>query len=182
MNFILKKYQHAPTHLFIEISKYFFTGAIYQKQRLLTGAKTKEIFIEQLIRFIKKYNWELLEWIVLENHYHFLAQVTNSSVMPKVINTIHKTSAFYIKKELKLQTRPFWYQYWDRCIRNDKHFYETAMYILYNPIKHHYVDNLRDYPFSSFHIRLQQEEQELKNKFIESKPQSIHYYDDIDNF
>jgi putative transposase len=182
MQFALKKYQHAPAHLYLDEGYYFFTGAVYQKRKLLTTPKTKEIFIEYLFRFIEKYCWELFEWVVLDNHYHFLCKIAESLKMPIVINSLHKTTAFYIKKELNIQVKPFWYQYWDRCIRNDKHYFETATYILYNPIKHEYVEDLKEYPYSSFPIRYQQERENLKANFLEYKPQYISYYDDIDDF
>lgn len=182
MSLTIKRYPHAPTHWFIDDFYYFFTGAVYQKRCLLTTPTTKEIFIKYLFQFIEKYQWELFDWVVLENHYHFLAKVNKGADIPRFINTLHKTSAFYIKKELNIEVKPFWYQYWDRCIRNEKHYYETATYILYNPVKHHYVENLNDYAFSSFHIRKAQEEERLRENFLTYKPQKITYYNDIDDF
>ena len=155
MTFTIKKYAHAPTHWFIDDYYYFFTGAVYQKRCLLTTPTTKEIVIKYLFQFIEKYRWELFDWVVLENHYHFLAKVNRGGDIPRFINTFHKTSAFHIKKELDIDIKPFWYQYWDRCIRNEKHFYETATYILYNPVKHGYVEDLNDY--SSFKSRVQED-------------------------
>ena len=102
--------------------------------------------------------------------------------MPILINSLHKTSTFYIKKVLKINIEPFWYQYWDRWIRDDKHYYETATYILYNPIKHNYVEDLKNYPFSSFPIRMKQEEDNLRKYFLKYKPQNLSYYNEIDNF
>lgn len=182
MQVSLKKYRHAPAHLFLDEGYYFFTGAVFQKQHLLTTPITKKIFIEKLHHFTTKYGWELFEWVVLENHYHFLTQIAQSQDMPKLINALHKTTAFHIKNELGIQIKPFWYQYWDRCIRNDRHFYETTNYVLYNPIKHHYVEDLKEYPFSSFPIRYQQEKDDLKANFLKYRPQEIEYYDDIDDF
>ena len=182
MSFIIKKYSHAPTHWLIDDFYYFLTGAVYQKKRYLTTTKTKEIFIKYLLQYIKKYNWDLFDWVVLENHYHFLARVASGADIPLLQNTLHKTSAFHIKKALALNVNPFWYQYWDRCIRNEKHYFETATYILYNPVKHRYVDNLNDYAFSSFHIRKEQEEEKLRDNFLTYKPQHVKYYDDIDDF
>jgi len=182
MGLIIKKYRHAPTHWFSDDFYYFFTGAVYHKKRLLNTAETKDIFINCLFQFIEKFNWELLDWVVLENHYHFLAKVHKSEDMPRLINVLHKTSAFHIKKELNLAVKPFWYQYWDCCLRDERHFFETANYILYNPVKHGYVDNLNNYPFSSFSMRMSQEEAELRKNFLLYKPQEIRYYDDIDDF
>ncbi|MBN2411408.1 transposase [candidate division KSB1 bacterium] len=182
MSLITKNYKHAPAHWFINDFCYFFTGAVYQKKRLLTTPKTKELFIKYLFQFMKKYNWELFEWVVLENHYHFLAKVTRGTDIPFFINSLHKTTTYHIKNALRINIKPFWYQYWDRCIRSEKHYYETATYILYNPVKHHYVDNLNNYEFSSFHQSKEQNEDGLKKCFLTYKPQDIMYYNDIDDF
>lgn len=178
----LKTYKHAPAHLFVDVHVYFITGSAYRKQRLLKTKQAKDIFRDYLFHFCEKYSWGLHEWVVLDNHYHFLAKVFKSVDLPKVINSIRKTTAFYIKKELKTQVNPFWYQYWDRCIRDEKHYYETATYILYNPVKHGYVNNLNEYPFSSFHEKYKNDRDDLRKKFHKYKPQSICYYDELDDF
>ena len=182
MELVIKKYEHAPAHWFIDDFYYFFTGTVYKHRCLLKSAEAKELFIKYLFQFIQKYHWELLEWVVLDNHYHFLAKIARSDDMPRFFNTLHKTSAFYLKKMLHIEVKPFWYQYWDRCIRNEKHYFETATYILYNPVKHGYVDDLNDYPYSSFYVRMQQEEDELRKLFLRYKPQRVRYYDGIDKF
>jgi hypothetical protein len=79
-----------------------------------------------------------------------------------MINSLHKTSAYHIKRNLKIQVEPFWYQYWDRCIRNDEDYYKTAFYIQYNPIKHGLVENIKYYPYSSYHESHGEEEESLK--------------------
>lgn len=182
MSLIIKNYRHAPTHWFIDDFYYFFTGAIYQKKRLLILPDAKDLFVEYMFKYIEKYNWELLEWVVLENHYHFLAKVDKGDDVSRFFNTLHKTSAFYLKKLLKVDIKPFWYQFWDRCIRNERHYFETATYVLYNPVKHKYVENLNDYPHSSFKLRKQEDEFGLRDQFLEYKPKTITYYDDIDDF
>ncbi|HPG41649.1 MAG TPA: transposase [bacterium] len=161
---------------------YFFTGAVYQKKHLLTNHKTKSVFIDTLMLLIKKFNWELCEWVVLENHYHFLAKVSKAQDISRFFNTLHKTTAFHIKKTLNIEIKPFWYQYWDKCIRDEKHYYETATYIMYNPVKHNYVTNLNDYEFSSFHSNKNEDEEALRKTFITYKPQTINYYNEIDDF
>src|SRR4030067_249667 len=86
MSLTIKKYHHAPTHWFMDDCYYFFTGAVYQKKPLLATATAKELFIKYLFAFIEKYKWQLLEWVVLDNHYHFLVKVSNSLNIPRFIN------------------------------------------------------------------------------------------------
>ena len=179
---ILKKYKHAPAHLFIDDSTYFFTGAVYQKKRLLKTPEAKNLFIKYLYHFVEKYRWELFEWAVLENHHHFLTKVPQSKEIPRFINALHKTSAFHIQQSINVKSKPFWYQYWDRCIRNEKHYFETATYILYNPVKHGYVDDLNGYEFSSFRNQKEQDQEVIQKKLKMYNPDKIEYYKDVDDF
>ena len=178
----LKKYRHAPTHLFIDDSYYFFTGAVYKKKKMIKTPEVKQIFIKYLFHFTEKYDWELFEWVVLENHYHFLAKVTKSKTIPFLINSLHKTSAFHIMGSINEKVKPFWYQYWDRCIRNEKHYFETATYILYNPIKHGYVNHVSEYKFSSFNSFKEEDQAMIQKKIKRYRPDKIKYYKEIDNF
>ena len=182
MDDLLKKYSHAPAHMFVDNAVYFVTGATYLKKMLLASREAKEIFIKKLYHFCEKYSWDLLEWVILDNHYHFLAKISNSTLMPIAVNTLHKTSAYYIKREMNISINRFWYQYWDHCIRNEKEYYTTANYILYNPIKHNYVKDLKEYPFSSFHIRLEEDEEKLRSRFLNYDPQKLSTYEDYDDF
>jgi putative transposase len=40
--------------------------------------------------------------------------------------------------------------YWDYCPRDQKDYHARLNYLLYNPVKHGYVSDLKDYPQSSF--------------------------------
>jgi len=42
-------------------------------------------------------------------------------------------------------------RFWEHTIRDDDDFARHVDYIHFNPVKHSYVERLRDWPFSSFH-------------------------------
>jgi putative transposase len=42
-------------------------------------------------------------------------------------------------------------RYWEHTIRDDRDFDAHVNYIHFNPVKHEYVKNVRDWPHSSFH-------------------------------
>ncbi len=42
-------------------------------------------------------------------------------------------------------------RYWEHVIRDERDFRQHMNYIHYNPVKHGYVDNPKDWPFSSLH-------------------------------
>jgi len=69
------------------------------------------------------------------------------------MQNIHKLSGFLISQKIQCE-KPIWWNYWDYCLRNEKEYLIRLNYLLNNPIKHGYVTNLNDYPFSSFHSYL----------------------------
>jgi putative transposase len=42
-------------------------------------------------------------------------------------------------------------RYWEHCIRDDRDYEAHVNYIHYNPVKHGYVQNAVDWPYSSIH-------------------------------
>jgi putative transposase len=117
---------------------------------LLKTDQAKDILKDCLFRIQEKFGWMNMEWSIMNNHYHFMARVPKGNDIPKMINTLHKTSAYHIKRNLNIQVEPFWYQYWDRCIRDEDHYLKTANYIIFNPLKHGVTDDIRKYPYSSY--------------------------------
>jgi putative transposase len=178
----LKTYKHAPAHLFIDNRIYFFTGAVYQKKRLLETARAKEVFIDQMIRFHEKYGWKLVDWSVMDNHYHFMSEVAHSRDIPGMINTLHKTSSFHIMKGIGIKVKPFWYQYWDRCIRNEDDLHRTCIYVIFNPLKHGLVADMKDYPFSSYHQRFSDDSENAGKAYKKYRTDQINDFKTMDDF
>lgn len=145
---MIKKSEHTPAHLFRNKTPYFITSAIFQKRRLLTDDR-KERLLEVFHYYFEKFNWELQHWVILDNHYHLLCMSDDGSDLTKIMRPIHGL----LGKEIFLETnceKPVWWNYWDYCPRSEKDYYARLNYLLYNPIKHGYVTDLKDYEFSSF--------------------------------
>lgn len=94
---------------------------------------------------------ELYAWIILDNHLHILIRTKTGKMLGKFINSFQGKSAIELNKMDNNLGRKVWYQYWDRCIRNEKEFYTRINYIHHNPVKHKYVKNIEEYEFSSYH-------------------------------
>ncbi len=56
------------------------------------------------------------------------------------------------QSRLRKNERGLWQRsYWEHQIRDDTDFQRHLDYIHYNPVKHGYVDNATDWPYSSIH-------------------------------
>jgi len=150
IRYMLKRYLHAPAHLFIDDTIYFITGAIYRKRALLTSPDLKHGLLGLFQGYFDKYGWELRHWVILNNHYHLIGKSRKGKDLSALIRNVHIISAKEIHKATCCE-KPVWWNYWDFCPKNEKEYMTRVNYLLFNPVKHGYADNLRDYPFSSFH-------------------------------
>lgn len=148
---MIQQHSHRPTHLFLDEQAYFITGATYQKRPLLKDAETKEMLLQTIQTSFAKYEWKLEYWVILDDHYHLLCKSKYGKDLSALMKSIHGASAANIVQKNHCE-KPVWYNYWDYCPRNEHEYYTRLNYLLNNPIKHGYVENLHDYAFSSFHV------------------------------
>jgi len=146
----LKKYKHAPTHLFIDIYPYFITSGTYLKKHNFASTQMKRILLDIIQEILYKNSDELLAWVILSNHYHLMINFKDPFLLPEIIKKFHSKSAVILQKIEKQQNKKVWYNYWDRCIRDERDCYSKLNYIHFNPVKHGYVENPLDYDFSSY--------------------------------
>jgi putative transposase len=67
--------------------------------------------------------------------------------------------------------RTVWLRFTDRAMRNDSHFIATFNYIHYNPVKHRYVDDAYEWPWSSLQSYLESQGREwLRAQWRASPP------------
>ena len=160
-----KDYLHNPTHIFADDTPYFITGAIYQKRPLLKSAEAKRLLLDRIKVCFDRYFWDLHHWVILDNHYHVLGKSRVGTDLAKLMKDIHAATGYHIKQMTQTRIR-VWWNYWDYCPRNERDYHIRLVYLLNNPVKHGYVDNLHDYPFSSFHQALAvQGEAALRQQF-----------------
>ncbi len=146
---MLKRHNHTPAHLFLDDTTYFITGAIHQKRPLLAAPELKQQLLEQMKQYFARYNWQLHQWIILDNHYHLIGKSVNGKDLTAIMQNIHRASASFVIRATGCE-KPVWWNYWDYCPRDEDDYWVRTNYLLYNPVKHGYVTDLNAYPFSSF--------------------------------
>ena len=147
---MLKKYAHNPAHLFLDDQVYFITAACYEKRRLLRGDEIKKYLLNTLIDYAERINWRFDNWVILDNHYHFSVKSKRGRDLAYLMGNVHRKTAKFIRKVLGFDGKRVWWNYWDYCPRNESDYFKHLNYMLYNPAKHGYVHDLKDYPWSSF--------------------------------
>jgi putative transposase len=171
-DFIYKKYKHNPPHLFVPNTKYLITGATYQRKHFLFNDDNKIALRNSKIKGFTDKGWVLEDWIILNNHYHLMANSPdNTSLLNFIIKDIHRFNALWLKKnisELKNE-EILWYDYWDSCIAYEVSYYSRLNYIWFNQAKHGYVEFPDEWIHGSFYYRVKKEKEYL-DSILEKYP------------
>ena len=144
---------HALPHPFREAGVYMISVANFEHRAIMNSSKRRTEFEVRLLNAIKEITEELIAWVVLPNHYHVLPRVQSLDDVSATLKHLHGT----ISREWNIEDnltgkRRVWYKFADTYIRNDAHLHVAFNYIHYNPVKHGYVRDQYEWPWSSLAV------------------------------
>ena len=103
---------------------------------------------EALLHFDGK-RYQMIEWVVMPNHVHTLVEIHPDSLLPDVLQSWKSFTAHEANRILD-KSGKFWEEeYFDRYIRDAKHFENAVRYIRENPVTAGLVAKAEDWEFSS---------------------------------
>ena len=129
---------------------------------ILANKFCAEIVAENWKYFDSK-RYELFAYVIMPNHVHLLVKTFEEYPIGGLVKTWKSFSAKAIRKLFReggadyqsalpailLNDNPFWQrEYWDRFIRDEKHFNCAINYILENPVKAGLVNSWQDWPWN----------------------------------
>lgn len=148
---IFKTALHNPPHLFVADTLYMLTASIYKKADLMRSPQRKLEWQEAFHEAAKIYQWQIVAWVILNNHYHAIVRsLEHAGNLSKLINSYHKFTARKWNSEDGLNGRQVWWNYWDTCIRSERDYCNRLRYVFWNPVKHGLVEKPEDYRFSNY--------------------------------
>ena len=98
-------------------------------------------------------DYELFEWVVMPNHTHALLRRFGNSEIKDIMEA-HKSYTAHEANQYLNRSGDFWMKdYFDRYVRNERHYWNTVRYIENNPVKARLCKKPSDWPFSSAWFR-----------------------------
>lgn len=159
---------------------YMVTGAVLHNQHLLIEERRKEFVLKTLLERAKLLRWDLQGWVILNNHYHFIAQSPENAItLKKLIQQVHSITAIQINKWDQTPGRQVWFNYWDPCLTYEKSYLARLHYIIMNPVKHGLVDDPEDYPFCSYKWFLEKGGETLQEQVFSQPIDRVKILDDF---
>ena len=151
---------HHPPHIYLDDTWYIITASTLNYTPFLSSGRAKALVRDKLKELIQEFKITLRAWVILDNHYHLLLKTYLGNDLSRFFGRLHGGTSFKINGWDNTSGRQIWHNYWDTCIRNEEGYWMRFNYIHNNPIKHGYVHNLQEWPFSSYHYYLRTEGKE----------------------
>jgi REP element-mobilizing transposase RayT len=112
----------------------------------LQDARIAAMIEENLLRFDGQ-RYHLLHWVIMPNHGHILLRPHSGFLLSRIVHSIKSYTANRANDILS-RSGSFWsVEYFDRYIRDGKHFANTAAYIHANPVRAGLCESARDWQF-----------------------------------
>ena len=139
----------------IEIAGYYHIVNRGVEQRIVfKEADDYEYFEELLCFYVKSYHIILHNYCLMGNHYHLLIEIQQEN-LSKFMKQLNANYAIYFNKKYKRSGHLWQGRFKSWYVTDEAYLYTLMTYIEQNPLKANIVQDLGEYPYSSYHYFLE---------------------------
>jgi REP element-mobilizing transposase RayT len=106
-----------------------------QSGLLLKDPAAARLVVESIHIGAELGQYELNAWAVMSNHVHLLLTPSSPHTLPRIMQSMKSNTSKRISKLLNIEGSIWAPDYFDRYIRDERHFMACALYIENNPLK-----------------------------------------------
>ena len=144
--------------VYIEGGMYFFTVTLKNRK---SNTLTNHIdTLRDSFAFVKKHQpFDIIAIVILPEHLHCIWQLPNNddnyagrwrAIKSRFTRSLIKLG-INLHKNNRGEYNLWQARYWEHTIRDEADLLHHINYIHYNPVKHGWVNSVKDWPYSSFH-------------------------------
>lgn len=120
----------------------------------------KKQFKTLLKGIYSKFNFKIIAWVILPNHYHLLFKSARGKDLQTICQLMHGGTSHEWNIEDQTPGRKVWTNYRDYCPRDRRDFYTHFNYIHHNPVKHRVARTMGEWDYSSYNWYIQRKGKE----------------------
>lgn len=113
---------------------------------VLKDARVAAIIIDNL-RHHDGIKYQLLHWCIMPNHIHLLIEILGDHTMSDIMHSLRSYTANEINRLLGRSGTLWMPEYYDRYIRDQRHYEIATNYILNNPVKAGLAQRPEEWPW-----------------------------------
>lgn len=132
-----------------------YEGAVYHiyqrgnnKEFIFENDNIKSFILNYLKEYNKKFDYELLAYVIMDNHYHLLIK-TNKVDISTIMFYINNLLGKYVNVQLDRTGHAFDSRYRCKLVETDANLIWLLRYIHRNPVKAHICKDINEYRWSS---------------------------------
>ena len=134
----LKRYQQ-------EGDDHFITFSCHGRRPYLSTPSAKDIFLDSLELTRRRYQFEVLGYVVMPEHVHILLSEPAEDLLSKALQSLK------LSVSKRLTQRPFWQpRYYDFNVFTHNKRVEKLKYMHRNPVTRGLVERPEDWPWSTY--------------------------------
>ena len=120
------------------------------KKDIFKSKEDFEVFLKICSNTYKKVKFNLLSYCLMSNHYHFLIQTPDAN-LPDIMRLINQKYAFYFNRKYNDVGYVFQGRYKAKLVDDALYLNKLVYYINLNPVQAKLVNNIDDWPWSSYY-------------------------------
>lgn len=132
-----------------------YNGALYHiiqrgnnRNYIYEDINDKKMFFKILLETREKYDFKILYYVLMDNHYHIILEVGETSIS-KVVQWLNTRYSKYYNKKYNRTGSIYGGRYTCHIISDTKYYFKLLNYIAANPMKAKIVKNTREYRWSA---------------------------------
>ena len=134
-------------------AKYHVSAKINRGEHIFEPDEIKNLFMDILKRSKKKYKFLLENFVIMNNHIHFIIKPEENESLSRIMQWILSVFAIYYNSIHKIKGHCWQGRFWSKIIDDIRQFIDTFLYICENPVKSGMVREAEDYEYGGlYHI------------------------------
>jgi putative transposase len=143
---------------------YFFTVVTYRRRKILTLPDSRQALRNAIVKIKRDYPFSIDAWVLLPDHLHCLWTMPDNDAdfssrwglikaafSKQTQAELHQEKWMNESKRKHRESAIWQRRFWEHRIRDEKDYAAHVDYIHFNPVKHGYVQKVREWPYSTFH-------------------------------
>ena len=118
----------------------------------LRDARAAALVMNALLHF-DGMRYRLSAWVVMPNHVHLLATPCAGHTLARIMHSLKSYTSQEVNKLFGRAGKLWMEDYFDRYVRDARHFTQAVTYIEHNPVKAGLCKAPHEWPFSSASLR-----------------------------
>lgn len=135
------------------------------REFLFESDESKNVLIKNFREFKQKFDYDILGYVVMNNHYHIIIKI-NDDPLDKIMFNINNVYAKYINKALSRSGHVFESRYNCKIVDSEGYLLWLLRYIHRNPIRAKMVNSMDEYFWSSHYFYKNSDVETIDTSFI----------------